>query len=174
MIIAIGTNMTEAHPVAATYVKNAVADGAELIVVDPRRTGLADFASIHVPIKVGSDIAFLNGIMNVLIAEDLYAKDYVASCTIGFDELKAKVEEYPPERAAEICGISDDLIREVARRLASVKPALLAYTLGITEHTCGMNNVLSCANLQMLLGNVGFECGGCQPHPWTEQRAGRL
>ncbi|NTU48993.1 MAG: molybdopterin-dependent oxidoreductase, partial [Syntrophobacteraceae bacterium] len=163
MIIAIGTNMTEAHPVAATYVKNAVADGAELIVVDPRRTGLADFASIHVPIKVGSDIAFLNGIMNVLIAEDLYAKDYVASCTIGFDELKAKVEEYPPERAAEICGISADLIREVARRLASVKPALLAYTLGITEHTCGMNNVLSCANLQMLLGNVGFEGGGVNP-----------
>jgi formate dehydrogenase major subunit len=163
MIIAIGTNMTEAHPVAATYVKNAVADGAQLVVVDPRRTGLADFADIHVPIRVGSDIAFINGVMNVLIAEDLYAKSYVASCTVGFNELKAKVMEYPPERAAEICGISADLIREVARRLASVRPALLAYTLGITEHTCGMNNVLSCANLQMLLGNVGFECGGVNP-----------
>jgi formate dehydrogenase major subunit len=163
MILAIGTNMTEAHPVAASFVKNAVADGAVLIVVDPRHTGLADFAEVHVPIRVGSDIAFLNGLMYVLITEDLYDKNYVASCTVGFEELKAKIMEYPPEKAAEICGISADLIREVARRLASVKPAMLAYTLGITEHTCGMNNVLSCANLQMLLGNVGFQCGGVNP-----------
>jgi formate dehydrogenase major subunit len=71
--------------------------------------------------------------------------------------------EYPPERAAEISGVSADMIRDVARRLASVKPVMLMYTLGITEHTCGVNNVLSCANLQMLLGNVGFECGGVNP-----------
>jgi formate dehydrogenase major subunit len=71
--------------------------------------------------------------------------------------------EYPPERAAEISGVSADTIRDVARRLASVKPAMLMYTLGITEHTCGVNNVMSCANLQMLLGNVGFECGGVNP-----------
>jgi formate dehydrogenase major subunit len=163
MILAIGTNMTEAHPVAATFVKNAVADGAELIVVDPRRTGLAEHATLHVPLKVGSDIALLNGLMYVLIEENLYDKSYVESCCMGFDELKAKVMEYPPERAAEISGISADTIRHVARRLATVKPGMLAYTLGITEHTCGMNNVLSCANLQMLLGNVGFECGGVNP-----------
>ncbi len=163
MIFAIGTNMTEAHPVASTFVKNAVEDGARLIVVDPRRTGLADWAQLHVSIKVGSDIAFLNAMMNVLITEDLYDKEYVASNTVGFEELKAKVMEYPPEKAAPICGVDADVIRDVARRLASVKPALLAYTLGITEHTCGMNNVLSCANLQMLLGNVGFEGGGVNP-----------
>ena len=163
MILAIGTNMTEAHPVAATFVKNAVDAAAELIVVDPRYTGLAEHASLHVQIKVGSDIAFLNGLMYVLITEDLYDKDYVAGCCVGFEELKAKVLEYPPERAAEICGVGADLIRQVAHRLAEVKPAMLAYTLGITEHTCGMNNVLSCANLQMLLGNVGFECGGVNP-----------
>jgi len=163
MILAIGTNMTEAHPVAATYVKNAVDAGCELIVVDPRYTGLAEHATLHVQIKVGSDIAFLNALMYVLITEDLYAKEYVAGCCVGFEELKAKVLEYPPERASEICGISPDLIRQVAHRLAEVKPAMLAYTLGITEHTCGMNNVLSCANLQMLLGNVGFECGGVNP-----------
>src|SRR5208283_3662337 len=69
----------------------------------------------------------------------------------------------PPERAAEICGIEADVIRRVARRLSEVKPAMLIYTLGITEHTSGVNNVLSCANLQMLLGNVGFECGGVNP-----------
>jgi formate dehydrogenase major subunit len=81
----------------------------------------------------------------------------------GFEELKAKVLEYPPERAAEISGVSAETIRTVARRLASVKPVMLMYTLGITEHTCGVNNVLSCANLQMLLGNVGFEYGGVNP-----------
>ncbi len=76
---------------------------------------------------------------------------------------KRKVKEYPPERAAEICGIDADMIREVARRAASVKPMMLCYTLGITEHTCGTNNVLSVANLQMLLGNMGVECGGVNP-----------
>ncbi|OPZ69047.1 MAG: Formate dehydrogenase H [bacterium ADurb.Bin478] len=163
MIVVIGSNMTEAHPVAATFVKDAVLDGAQLIVVDPRRTDLADLATVHAQIKVGSDVAFLNGLMHVLISEDLYDKAYVESCTMGFEDLKKKVLEYPPERAADISGIPADAIRALARRLASVKPAMLMYTLGITEHTCGVNNVLSCANLQMLLGNVGFECGGVNP-----------
>mgnify|MGYP000442615746 CR=1 FL=1 len=163
LILAIGTNMTEAHPVASSFVKNAVQNGGELIVVDPRRTGLADHASQHLQLRVGSDIALLNGLMHVLITEDLYDKEYVKNCCAGFDELKKKVMEYPPERAAEISGIDAETIRQVARKLATVRPAMLAYTLGITEHTCGMNNVLSCANLQMLLGNVGFECGGVNP-----------
>ena len=163
MILAIGTNMTEAHPVAGTFVKNALKNGAELIVVDPRRIELADMADVHLQIKVGSDIALINGLMHVLITEELYDKEYVAKCCTGFEELRKKVMEYPPERAAEVSGIPADTIRTVARRLASVKPAMLAYCLGITEHTCGVNNVVSCANLQMLLGNVGFECGGVNP-----------
>ncbi len=163
MILVIGSNMTEAHPVAATFVKDAAVGGAQLIVVDPRRTDLVDFAQLHVQIQVGSDVALINGVMNVLISENLYDKDYVDSCTMGFDELKKKVLEYPPERAAEISGVSADTIRNLARRLAAVKPAMLMYTLGITEHICGVNNVMSCANLQMLLGNVGFECGGVNP-----------
>ena len=163
MILIIGSNMTEAHPVASTFVKDAVLGGAQLIVVDPRRTDLVDFAKLHVQIKVGSDVALINGVMNVLISEKLYDKKYVESCTTGFEELKKKVIDYPPERAAEISGVSADTIRDLARRLASVKPAMLMYTLGITEHICGVNNVMSCANLQMLLGNVGFECGGVNP-----------
>jgi Uncharacterized anaerobic dehydrogenase len=163
MFFCIGTNMTEAHPVAATFLKNAVLNGAELIVVDPRRQPLVDFATLYVPIKVGSDIAFLNGVMNVLINEDLYDREFVENHCAGFDELKAKVMEYPPGHAAGICGVSADMIREVARRLARVRPAMLCYTLGITEHTCGKNNVMSTANLQMLLGNMGVECGGVNP-----------
>jgi len=163
MFMVIGSNMTEAHPVASTYVKNAVASGAELIVVDPRKHKLCDFASLHVPLRVGSDIALLNAIMHVLITENLHDRKFVESCTMGFDEMKEVVMRYPPERAAEICGIDAALIRETARRLASVKPVMLCYTLGITEHTCGVNNVLTVANLQMLLGNMGMESGGVNP-----------
>ena len=163
MFLVIGSNMTEAHPVAATFLKNAVMNGAKLILVDPRKQPLADFADLHVQIKVGSDIAFLNGVMNILITEDLYDKDFVKSCTTGFEELKAKVMEYPPEKAAKIAGVSADMIRDVARRLAATRPAMLCYTLGITEHTCGRNNVMSTANLQMLLGNMGVESGGVNP-----------
>jgi formate dehydrogenase major subunit len=163
MLLVIGSNMTEAHPVAASFVKNAVKKGAELYVIDPRQTDLARFATHHLPIKVGSDIALLNGIMNVLIQEDIYDKDYVNSCCVGLEDLRKRVIEYPPERSAEICGIDAQTIRQTARRLAAVKPAMLIYTLGITEHTCGVNNVFACADLQMLLGNVGFECGGVNP-----------
>ena len=134
MIILVGTNITEAHPVASTFVKDAVLAGAKLIVIDPRRTDMVDFAEMHVPLKVGSDVALINGVMNVLIEENLYDKKYVDSCTEGFEDLKKKVMEYPPERAAEISGIPADTIRELARKMASVKPAMLMYTLGITEH----------------------------------------
>jgi formate dehydrogenase major subunit len=161
--LVIGSNMIEAHPVAATFLKNAVRDGAQLIVVDPRKQPLADIASLHVPIRVGSDIAFLNGVMYVLISEELYDKEFVDSCCKGFEDLKKKVEEYPPERAAEICGISADMIKDVARRLAGAERTMLMYTLGITEHICGRDNVMSTANLQMLLGNMGKECGGVNP-----------
>lgn len=163
MFFVIGSNMAEAHPVAATFVKNAVMKGAKLIVADPRKHPLVDFADLHAPIRVGSDIAFLNGLMHVLISEELYDKNFVQSCTVGFEEMKAKVMEYPPERAAEIAGITPEMLVDTARRLASVKPVMLCYTLGITEHTCGRNNVLSVANLQMLLGNMGRECGGVNP-----------
>jgi len=163
MFFVTGSNMTEAHPVAATFLKNAVRNGAQLIVADPRRIKLADLADLYVPIKVGSDVAFINGLMHILINENLYDKRYVETCCTGFEALKAKVMEYPPERVAPIVGISVDILYDVAHRLASVKPLMLVYTLGITEHTCGVNNVMSCANLQMLLGNVGFECGGVNP-----------
>jgi formate dehydrogenase major subunit len=163
MFMVIGSNMVEAHPVAATYVKNAVLKGAQLIVVDPRRHALADLATLHVPIRVGSDIALLNALMHVLIAEGLYDGKFVGSCTIDFEKLEANVRAYPPERAAAICGVDADTIRNLARRMASVKPMMVCYTLGITEHTCGKSNVQAIANLQMLLGNLGLECGGVNP-----------
>ena len=163
MFFCIGTNMTEAHPVASYFVKQAVQNGAGLIVVDPRRHALADHAKIYAPLKVGTDVAFLNALMHVLIKENLYDKDYVANCCENFDALKAAVDKYPPDEASRICGVSEAMIVEIARTLAANRPAMLCYTLGITEHTCGKNNVMSTANLQMLLGNVGRECGGVNP-----------
>ena len=163
LFFVIGSNMTEAHPVAATFVKQAVRNGAELIVADPRFNGIAEHAHTYMQIKVGSDVALINGIMHVLITEELHDRDYVMANTVGFDELREVVMQYPPERAAEISGVPADTIRAVARKMAAVRPSMLMYTLGITEHTCGVNNVLSCANLQMLLGNVGVEYGGVNP-----------
>jgi formate dehydrogenase major subunit len=159
----IGSNMTEAHPVAASFIKNAVTNGAELIVVDPRRHRLVDFATTHIALKVGSDIAFLNALKHVLITEDLYDKKFVSSCCTGFDELKEKVMTYTPEHSSEICGIEPEVIRNLARRISKAKPMMVCYTLGITEHTCGKNNVMSVANLQMLLGNLGMEYAGVNP-----------
>jgi len=163
MFLVIGSNMAEAHPVASSFLRNAVQNGAQLIVFDPRKQRLCDIATMHLPLKVGSDIALLNAIMHVLITEDLYDRRFVESCTTGFDELKEKVMDYPPERVVDICGIDAEVIRDCARRLAAVKPVMVCYTLGITEHTCGRNNVVSIANLQMLLGNMGLECGGVNP-----------
>jgi len=159
----IGTNMTEAHPVASYYVKRAKRNGAKIIVADPRRHALAKKADIFAQIKVGSDVAFINGLMNVLITEDLYDKKFVEENTEQFEEMKEVVMKYPPERAAEISGVSAEVIREIARTMAAVKPGMLCYTLGITEHTCGKNNVMSTSNLQMLLGNMGMEGGGVNP-----------
>ncbi len=163
MFFCIGTNMTEAHPVASTFLKNAVRKGGKLILVDPRKQPLANYADIHCQIKVGTDIAFLNGLMNVIITEGLYDKDFVEKRCDNFEAFKAKVMEYPVERAAEISGVDGETIRKTAHLLASVRPAMLCYTLGITEHTTGKDNVMSTANLQLLLGNLGVPCGGVNP-----------
>ncbi len=164
MFLCIGTNMTEAHPVAATFLKNAVEKGAKLIVVDPRKQPLVEFSDIFAQIKVGSDIAFLNGIMHILIKEGLYDKDFVEQNTTGFEALKEHIlAKYPPEKAAELSGVNVNKIKGIAHLLASVKPCMLCYTLGITEHTCGRNNVVTVANLQMLLGNMGMESAGVNP-----------
>jgi formate dehydrogenase major subunit len=135
MILLIGSNITEAHPVAGTLVKRAVRNGCRLIVVDPRRTDIAKEAETHLQLRVGSDIALLNAIMHVLIRDDLYDKHFVARHTVGFEELRRNVADCTPERAAPICGIAPEIIERTAHDLSSVKPALLANTLGITEHT---------------------------------------
>jgi formate dehydrogenase major subunit len=160
----IGSNTTDNHPVLGMRLRQAVKQrGAKIIVCDPRSIPITDFAVLHIRQKPGTDIALLNGIMHVLVTEELYDKEYVAERTEGFEELKAKLLEYPPERAAEITGVPAEQIVEAAHLLASHRPGALLYAMGITQHIAGHQNVLSCANLQMLLGNVGLPGGGVNP-----------
>lgn len=160
----IGSNTTEQHPVIGMGIRQAVKQrGAKLIVADPRRIPLVDYAAIHLQHRPGSDIALLNSLMAVIIEEDLYDKEFVANRTEGFEDLKAKVARYTPEMAAEITGVAPDLLRQAARLMAATKPLALLYAMGITQHITGHQNVMSCANVQMLLGNLGVAGGGVNP-----------
>ncbi len=120
-------------------------------------------AEKHLQLKVGSDIALLNAMMHVIIEEKLYDKDYIERVSEGFDELKVKVASYTPEYAAEITRVPAEDIREVARAYAQAGQGMIAYTLGITEHHFGVNNVLDIANIALLTGNIGKEGTGILP-----------
>ena len=160
----IGSNITENHPVIGTRIRQAVRQrGAKLVVADPRRIPITEFATLHLQHRPGTDIALINGMIHVLIEEDLYDQQFVATRTEGFEELKAMVAKYPPERVEEITGVSAGDIREAAHILAANRPGALLYAMGITQHTTGHQNVLSCANLQMILGNMGVAGGGVNP-----------
>jgi formate dehydrogenase alpha subunit len=159
-----GSNTTENHPVLGMRIRQAVKQrGAKVIVADPRAIPITELATLHIRQKPGTDIALLNGIMHVLIAEDLYDAQFVAERTEGFEELKAKVMEYPPERVAEITGVPEEQIVEAAHLMAENRPGAFLYAMGITQHNTGHKNVMSCANLQMLLGNLGVPGGGVNP-----------
>jgi len=160
----IGSNTTENHPVLGMRIRQAIKQrGVKLIVCDPRAIPIADLATLHIRQKPGTDIALLNGIMHVLITEELYDKNFVAERTEGFEEFKAKMLEYPPQRVAAISGVPAEQIVEAAHLLAAHRPGALLYAMGITQHTTGHQNVLTCANLQMLLGNIGVPGGGVNP-----------
>jgi formate dehydrogenase major subunit len=160
----IGSNTTEQHPVIATKMRKAVRErGVKLILADPRKIDLADFATLHVQQWPGTDIALLNSIMHVLIEEKLYDQEFVESRTEGFGELRDTVSKYTPEEGERITGVPADDIVKIARLMAENRPGALIYAMGITQHIVGTHNVMSCANLQMLLGNMGVAGGGVNP-----------
>lgn len=162
-ILMIGSNPTEAHPVFGTIFKRAVANGAKLAVVDPRKIELAEIADIYVPIKPGTNIAFANGVAHVVFKEGLHDEKYINERTEGFDEYLKVIEKYTPEYAAEICEIDPQQIIDVARQYAGASKSSIFYTLGITEHITGTRNVTSLSNLALLTGNIGYESAGINP-----------
>jgi formate dehydrogenase major subunit len=162
-IFVIGSNMTEAHPVISYYVKRAVKKGATLIVNDPRRTDLVRWATQFVQIKPGSDIAYINGLIHEIFEGGWADEDFLREHTENPDDIRAWVQPYTAERASEICGVPAQRIREIARLLGTAPSTAVCYTLGITQHVCGTDNVKSLANLQMVLGNIGKPSAGLNP-----------
>ncbi len=164
VILVIGSNTTENHPVLSTYVKRAVTKkGAKLIVIDPRKIVLTQFATHWLRHNLGTDVALINGMMNVIIEENLYDRDYVESRTEGFKELKEMVKTYSPEHVEKITGVPAKQLVEAARLYAGAKAGSILYAMGITQHITGTDNVKSLANLAMLCGNIGIEGGGVNP-----------
>ena len=163
-ILVIGSNTTEQHPLIGTRIlQSKVKRGAKLIVADNRKIRLARIADLHIRHKNGTDVAFLNGLMHVIISEGLEDKEFVRTRTENYDQLKKVIADYPPEKAAQICGITPDEIVQTARMFAGTDKAMIVYSMGITQHTHGVDNVKSCANLAMLTGNIGRPGTGVNP-----------
>ena len=158
-----GSNTTETHPLIAMRVMRAQKRGAKVIVVDPRDVQIARIADIHLRQRSGTDVAWINGMLHVIIAEGLYDQEFVAERTEGFEELKAVVAEYTPERVEAITGIPAADLAEAARVYARAENAAILYAMGITQHTTGIDNVVSCANLAMVTGNIGRPGVGVNP-----------
>jgi len=162
-IFIIGSNTTEGHPLIATRIFRAVEKGAKLIVADPRSIQIAKKASLHLRQRSGSDVALINGMMNIIITEGLADEAFISQRTEGFDELEALVAEYTPEKVKEISGLPANGLREAARIYAKADRAAIIYAMGITQHITGHDNVRNLANLAMLTGNVGRESTGVNP-----------
>jgi len=163
VLIVIGANPTENHPVAATYFKQAARRGAELIVMDPRGQALRRHATRMLQFKPGADVALLNALLNVIIGEGLYDRDYVAAHTEGFEELKRHVAEFTPEAMAEICGIDAGTLRAVARLYAGARAAIIFWGMGISQHIHGTDNARCLIALALVTGQVGRPGTGLHP-----------
>lgn len=164
VIFVIGSNTTEQHPLIGMRIKEAaIRNGAKLLVADPRRIPLAEYAAAYAPLKPGTNLAFLNGMLNVILSEGLENKDFIASRTEGYEEFAASVAGYNPEKVAEITGVDADTIREFARLYAGAKNASIVYAMGITQHVTGSANVAAIANLALLTGHIGREATGVNP-----------
>lgn len=159
----MGSNTTEAHPIIANRMKKAAKAGLKIIVIDPRKIDMVKVSHRHLQINVGSDIALINAFIRVILKEGLYNPEFIKQFTVDFEKLEKQVELYTPEYAATITGLQAEDIVATAREYASSNCSMIAYTLGITEHHCGVNNVFDIANLALLTGNIGKPGTGIMP-----------
>lgn len=163
-ILVTGSNTTETHPVIATRIKRAVRlNNKALIVIEPRRIDLVRHANLWLRQRPGTDIAVFNGLMNLIILENLHDQAYIAERTENFEALRETVAKYTPEYVEQISGVPAADLRRAARLYGQAKAASIVYAMGITQHTTGTDNVKTMANLAMLCGNVGIEGGGVNP-----------
>src|SRR5215207_806670 len=158
-----GTNTTANHPVASSFFKQARRRGTKLIVIDPRRERIAEHADIFCQIKPGTDVAFYNGVMHEVIARGLVDREFVAQRTTNYGELAAMVRDYPPERAAQICGVGADVIREVGRLWGEAGAGVIYWGMGISQHTTGTDNARCLIAMCSITGHVGKPGTGLHP-----------
>lgn len=163
-ILVTGSNTTESHPIIGLEAVKAVKNGANLIVVDPREIDLVkENECLHLRQNSGTDVAWMMGMINIILEEDLWDRDFVESRTENFEEMKKSALDYPPERVEEITGIEEGKLRKAARLYANADRASILFAMGITQHSHGTDNVLAAANLAMVTGNVGKESTGVNP-----------
>jgi len=162
-VFIIGSNTSVAHPLIATRVYRAKAKGATVIVADPRKIPMVLQSKVHLQHHLGTDVALINGLMHVLIKNGWYDRAFVDERTEKFEELKSVVDQYPPEKVSEITGVSAADLEKAAEYYGKAKRATILYTMGITQHTTGVDNVKSLANLAMLTGHIGKESTGVNP-----------
>lgn len=163
-MLIIGSNTTEQHPVFGAKIRQAVLRRkVKLVVADPRKIDIAEFATLHLQQRPGTDIALLNGLMNIILAKGWEDQKFIAERTEGFEDFKALIEQYTPDKVAETTGVPVEQLYEAAEILATNKPMAVIWAMGITQHIVGVRNVMDLANLQMLLGNMGVPGGGVNP-----------
>ena len=163
VIFVIGSNTTEQHPLIARRIIRAVKSGATLIVADPRAIELTEYAEVYIDHLPGSDVALLNAMMNVIIEEGLEDIEFITQRTEGFNDIKETITKYTPEYTEPITGVTAKAIRKAARIYGKAEKATIFFSMGITQHTTGVDNVVSVANLAMLTGNIGKPGTGVNP-----------
>src|SRR5690606_12296948 len=163
VIIVIGANPTENHPVAATFFKQAAKRGAELIVMDPRGQSLKRHATHMLQFKPGRDVPMLNAMLNVICEEELYDRQYVQAHTEDFEKLKAHVKDFPPEKMAPLCGIDAETLRTVARKFARAEAGIIFWGMGVSQHTHGTDNSRCLIALALITGQTGRPGTGLHP-----------
>jgi formate dehydrogenase alpha subunit len=162
-IFIIGSNTTEQHPLIASRIFKAKQRGAKIILADPRNIQLAAIADIHLRHKAGTDVPLINGLMNVILAEKLEDKEFIAARTEGFDALREILKKFPPDKVSEITGVPKEDLVAAAKTYAQATAGSIVYCMGITQHRAGTDCVLSLANLAMLTGNMGKPSTGVNP-----------
>jgi formate dehydrogenase major subunit len=163
VIVVIGANPTENHPVAATFFKQAAKRGATLIVMDPRGQALNRHATHMLQFKNGTDVAMLNGILSTIVTEKLYDEQYIQTYVEGFGPFAESVKEFTPEEMAPICGIEADVLRTVARKFARAKSAIIFWGMGVSQHTHGTDNARCLIALSLITGQIGRPGTGLHP-----------
>jgi len=163
VIFIIGSNTKETHPVIANRMIKAHRKGAKIIVADPRKVPMVKFAEVFLRLRPGTDIALLNGMAHVILKEGLQNEEFIREKTEGFDAWKRSLEDFTPEKVKLITGVAKTDIIKAAKMYGRSRKAGIFYTMGITQHTCGTDNVRAIANLATLTGNIGRESTGVNP-----------